>query len=218
MYFIIGGDGKQYGPISEVELRKWVAEGRLNQQSMARGENDTEFRSLATFPELAALFGISSEAPGIAPVLGVNLGSREMALQKVTVPAIGLMVSSSICILESLYNLLELHNSAQKIQEMESQMQALNNPQLDQFFQQMAHLFTGPLGYANVILQLVIGILVLMGAIKMKSLRSFEFSIAAAILSVLPCINPCCGWIIGLIFGIWAISVLSKPAVKSQFT
>ena len=30
MYLIIGGDGKEYGPISGADLRKWIAEGRLS--------------------------------------------------------------------------------------------------------------------------------------------------------------------------------------------
>ena len=53
MYIIIGGDGKEYGPVSGDDLRKWIAEGRLNAQSLAKGEGDAEFRQLDTFPELA---------------------------------------------------------------------------------------------------------------------------------------------------------------------
>ena len=52
-YLIIGGDGKEYGPVTDAELRKWIAEGRLNAQSLAKGEGDAEFRALAQFPELA---------------------------------------------------------------------------------------------------------------------------------------------------------------------
>ena len=33
MYKIIGGDGKEYGPIDEASLRQWIQEGRLNAQS-----------------------------------------------------------------------------------------------------------------------------------------------------------------------------------------
>jgi hypothetical protein len=58
--------------------------------------------------------------------------------------------------------------------------------------------------------------LVLIGAAKMQSLRSFEFAFAAAILAMIPCLTPCC--VLGLPFGIWALVVLNKPEVKSQFT
>ena len=38
----------------------------------------------------------------------------------------------------------------------------------------------------------------------------------ASILAVVPCVSPCC--LVGLPIGIWALVVLSKPEVKSQFT
>jgi uncharacterized membrane protein len=52
-YTIIGGDGKQYGPITTDDLHNWIAEGRLNAQSQAKAESDVEFRALSTFPEFA---------------------------------------------------------------------------------------------------------------------------------------------------------------------
>ena len=55
-YVIIGGDGKEYGPVTDAEVRQWVAEGRLSPQSLAKGEGDAEFRPLEKFPELATLF------------------------------------------------------------------------------------------------------------------------------------------------------------------
>jgi hypothetical protein len=81
----------------------------------------------------------------------------------------------------------------------------------------MFHFFYGPFGIANQIFQLIISILILTGAIKMLKLRSYQFAFAAAILSVLPCITPCCGWLLALIFGIWSMVVLGKADVKSRF-
>ena len=52
-YFIIGGDGKEYGPVTDADVRQWIAEGRLNAESRAKAENDAEFRALAQFPEFA---------------------------------------------------------------------------------------------------------------------------------------------------------------------
>ena len=51
MYKIIGGDQKEYGPVGDDELRRWIAEGRLNGQSRARPEGELEWRPLASFPE-----------------------------------------------------------------------------------------------------------------------------------------------------------------------
>ena len=66
-YFIIGGDGKEYGPVTEAELRKWITEGRLNAQSLAKSESDAEFRALALFPEIAESFAQPSAPATIAP-------------------------------------------------------------------------------------------------------------------------------------------------------
>ncbi|HXE41526.1 MAG TPA: DUF4339 domain-containing protein, partial [Candidatus Baltobacteraceae bacterium] len=56
MYFIIGGDGKEYGPVSAEELRQWISEGRINAQTQAKGESDAQFRALSAFPEFANAF------------------------------------------------------------------------------------------------------------------------------------------------------------------
>lgn len=66
-YFIIGGDGKEYGPISADDLRKWIAEGRLNAGSSAKAESDAEWRTLNTFPEFAGALGLQ---PGSSPASG----------------------------------------------------------------------------------------------------------------------------------------------------
>jgi uncharacterized membrane protein len=67
-YLIIGGDGKEYGPVTDEELRKWIGEGRLNAQSLAKAESDAEFRPLAQFPEFADTY---AQPPAtIAPPAG----------------------------------------------------------------------------------------------------------------------------------------------------
>ncbi len=64
MYKIIGGDGQEYGPISDADILQWIAEGRLNGQSLAKAESDTTFRPLSTFPEFAAALGITAPGQG----------------------------------------------------------------------------------------------------------------------------------------------------------
>ncbi len=68
MYIIIGGDGKEYGPISTNDLRKWISEDRLNAQSLVKAESDAEFRALATFPEFADAFAPKSPTSDTPPV------------------------------------------------------------------------------------------------------------------------------------------------------
>ena len=54
MYFLIGGDGKEYGPKAAVEVREWIAEGRLNAQSQIKPQGETEWVQLGSLLEFAA--------------------------------------------------------------------------------------------------------------------------------------------------------------------
>jgi hypothetical protein len=69
-YLIIGGDGKEYGPVTDADVRKWIAEGRLSALSQAKSESDAEFRPLAQFPEFAEAFAPASAPATIAPPAG----------------------------------------------------------------------------------------------------------------------------------------------------
>ena len=51
MFFILGGDGKEYGPVSVAKIQEWMAAGRANLQTKARRANDPEWRSLGDLPE-----------------------------------------------------------------------------------------------------------------------------------------------------------------------
>jgi uncharacterized membrane protein len=66
-YLIIGGDGKEYGPVTDADVRQWIIEGRLNALSLAKGEGDAEMRPLSAFPEFAAALETSAP-PTIKPL------------------------------------------------------------------------------------------------------------------------------------------------------
>ena len=80
MFTIIGGDGKEYGYVSGEDLRKWISEGRLNAQSLAKTGSDVTFRPLSTFPEFADLF--AAPAPGAPPAFSTpaDFGERDYEL------------------------------------------------------------------------------------------------------------------------------------------
>jgi len=67
-YLIIGGDGKEYGPVTDADVRQWLTEGRLNAQSQAKSESDAEFRALAQFPEFADAFAPAAAPATIEPI------------------------------------------------------------------------------------------------------------------------------------------------------
>ena len=53
MYKIMGTDGRQYGPASADNIRQWIAENRVNAQTLLLAEGATEWKPLGTFPEFA---------------------------------------------------------------------------------------------------------------------------------------------------------------------
>jgi uncharacterized membrane protein len=82
-YTIIGGDQKQYGSVTADDLRRWITDGRLNAQSLAKEENDTEFRPLSAFPEFADVFAALAAgafSPGSARAGSPNWLGRDYEL------------------------------------------------------------------------------------------------------------------------------------------
>jgi uncharacterized RDD family membrane protein YckC len=63
MFTIIGGDGKEYGPVTTDQVRNWLATGRANLDTKARAAGSEEWRRLGDFAEFGG-------AGGLPPVLG----------------------------------------------------------------------------------------------------------------------------------------------------
>ncbi|MFZ1072224.1 MAG: DUF4190 domain-containing protein [Verrucomicrobiia bacterium] len=68
-YTIIGGDQKQYGPVTGEQLRQWIIDGRVSQHSQVKAESDAEWRPLSAFPEFAATLAAKSATSGTPPSL-----------------------------------------------------------------------------------------------------------------------------------------------------
>ena len=206
MYNIIGGDGKEYGPISAEDLRKWVAEGRLNAQTRAKAESDAEFRPLSAFPEFADVFATTA-APAVMPSSESNSG-RQAALAAVKWPAIALIVTASLGIAYYLFNTVFILAGSGAAFQHELP------PDAPAWMKGFIEGSRGPLaGVISLVITAVNGF-VLFGAIKMLRLQNYGMAMAAAIVAMVPC-QCCC--LLGLPFGIWALVVLNKPEVKSQF-
>lgn len=66
------------------------------------------------------------------------------------------------------------------------------------------------------IIGIAVSIFIIFGAMKMKKLESKGMAMAAAIVAMIPCVSPCC--LLGLPLGIWALIVMNKDEVSSQFS
>ena len=64
---------------------------------------------------------------------------------------------------------------------------------------------------------MVASLLVILGGIRMRALRSYGLAMTGAVLSIVPCVTcaGCCG--LGQGVGLWALIVLLKPEVKALF-
>jgi hypothetical protein len=69
MYKILGADGRQYGPVTAEQLRRWIAEGRANAYTQTLVEGATEWKPLGALPEFATHYP-SAAPPAISPGTG----------------------------------------------------------------------------------------------------------------------------------------------------
>jgi hypothetical protein len=197
MYRIIGADQKEYGPVTAEQLRAWIAEGRVNAQTRVLPEGGTEWKTIAELPE----FTIAP--PPAAPVLMAAGPQTPAAATQVERPATGLMV---VAILGAVLQAISL------VFNLVGASVLAHRPMPNQPW---ANMFSGTVGALSNGVGIVVSVVVLMGAIKMKKLENYGLAMAASILALIPCISPCC--LIGLPIGIWALVVLAKPEVKSAF-
>jgi len=211
LYKIIGGDQKEYGMISAEDMRKWIAEGRLNTQTLAKAEGDEEFRPLGGFPEFVDALAAAAAEPTqpATPVQPTDEGNRDAALRQVKGPAIGLMVTA---VLGLILVAVGLVINVLMLSGIQTGLQQINDPQIQKLLSSMG----GGLGIVQDLISAVAGVVVLMGASKMRKLQNHQFALTASIVAMLPCISPCC--IFGLPAGIWALVILNKLEVKSHFS
>jgi hypothetical protein len=109
MYKIIGGDQKQYGPVSTDEVRAWIAEGRLNAQTLAWAEGATDWKPLGSFPEFADALRAKAApqpAPGAALPPGMAEPYRAEILARPAQVQIGRCVARSWTLVTQNFGLL----------------------------------------------------------------------------------------------------------------
>jgi TM2 domain-containing membrane protein YozV len=94
MYEIIGGDGREYGPVSAEQLKQWVAEGRAGPNTKVQAEGSTEWKLLSSVPELATAPGAPPvvKPPGLHAEFSVNLPPTSR-----TVPGAEKKIVAGIC-------------------------------------------------------------------------------------------------------------------------
>jgi len=140
-----------------------------------------------------------------------NVGAdRAAAAAKVNGPAIALMVTAGIGMLLQVVNLLmTILGTGAGLAGMSGGAGA--TPEMER----VQALLGGGLGIVLGLFSLAVGVLIFVGALRMKNLTSYGLAMAAAVVAMIPCLSPCC--CLGLPAGIWAIIALVDQNVKASF-
>jgi len=81
MYKIIGADQKEYGPITDEQMRQWIAEGRVNAQTQTCLEGTQEWKPLGMFPEFGFTASpVGGNLPDTGPVSVEEILARDYTL------------------------------------------------------------------------------------------------------------------------------------------
>lgn len=208
MYKIIGADQKEYGPVTIDQIRQWITEGRANGQTLVQAEGSTEWKPLASFHELSALFPAAPSPAFGAPITPVP--PQADPIRRLGAPGIALIVLGSLIILGSIGDLVfSMRGSGQS-------MPQIGNPQVDQILRSLEGGMRGPMAIFWALVHTAAGVLILMAGVRLRQARSYSLVMTAAILAMIPCTAGCC-CLIGLPIGIWVLMTVKEPTVKAVF-
>lgn len=83
MFKILGTDGKEYGPVTRGNVIEWIRDGRANLQTKACRSDETEWKTLADFPEFVPTGSTPSFVP---PPLAETTATVHTAPEPATEP------------------------------------------------------------------------------------------------------------------------------------
>jgi hypothetical protein len=132
-----------------------------------------------------------------------------MPKDRVQVPAIGMIVAAVLDIMMALFfaalNIMQFSIGRTQI------------PEFGRLGSSMSELmFASGIGLLISLFALILDGFIIVGALRMRQLRSYGMAVAAAILSLIPCLgSPCI--VLGVPFGIWALVVLVNAEVRQAF-
>ncbi|HTI72724.1 MAG TPA: hypothetical protein VMF06_22315 [Candidatus Limnocylindria bacterium] len=224
MYFVKGGDQKEYGPVSAEQVRQWVGENRLNQFSLARRDGESTVKPLGQFEEFASLFTNAPLPPGPTPIpVAVPLptvpttgpaydSAKAMRPTQHIGPAIGMIATGALSLLMVLVGgaLIATKGIDGLLKENPFLRGGALPPEAMAFAKLGAFAVYG--------LQAIFAVIIILGGICFLRLKTRGLAFAAAIIMSIPfCGTASILCLLGLPIGIWALVVLSKGEIKDAF-
>ena len=140
------------------------------------------------------------------PAMGASPAGANAA-EALNIPSVLLLVSGGLGVIMGLGSLVGAGGSSAALAKL------ANDPNTAQFAK-FAQTLAGPVNIVLTLLGVALSAFVIFGALKMRSLQGHGLALGAAIVSLIPCTGCCC---LGMPVGVWALVVLLKPEVKSQF-
>lgn len=203
-YFV--ENGQQKGPVTQDQLDELSRQGAIKADTLVWTDGMANW---LPYSQARPGTGAAPMPPsgGTAYAASVPvMGDEAAAKQKVSGPAIGLIVCGALGILGVLTSLLSLLAPPPDLSQLPPGMEWMKT---------WTEMSRGPIAIISSVINLGVGILTIIAGIKMKNLTGHGLALAAAILNIIPLTNGCC--CVGLPIGIWALIVLLNSQVKSSF-
>lgn len=132
--------------------------------------------------------------------------AKTLALQQVSAPATGLLVTGIVGAAVSLLTIMGTGLGS---------LTHFGRRWADDMPDWYGEMFEGFFAMGFSVVGLAIAGFIIFAALKMKDLQQWGVAVAASVLAVIPCVSPCC--VLGLPIGIWCLVVLMRPDVKDAF-
>jgi hypothetical protein len=107
-YIIIGHDQKQYGSITDGQLRQWIADGRVNAQTKAQLAGTSEWKSLSEFPEFADAFKSSAPPPLSASTFPVPAKTSALAVTSLVLGVLGVFTCGITALIGLIFGIVAM--------------------------------------------------------------------------------------------------------------
>lgn len=111
MYKVLGSDQKEYGPVTADFIRQWIAERRLNAQSLIQAEGAIGWQPLSFYQEFASDLARQAPLPASAfpPVSNLPPQTQNgMALASLILGCVSIVCCQPLSILGIIFGIIAL--------------------------------------------------------------------------------------------------------------
>jgi prepilin-type processing-associated H-X9-DG protein len=106
-YTILGGDGKEYGPIAADGVRQWLADGRINAQTKIRAEGTNEWKLISDFSEFSGSLKINSTPPPL-PAGVPRAKMSALAITSLVLGVLGLFTCGATALIGLIFGIIAI--------------------------------------------------------------------------------------------------------------